>query len=138
MIAKEQLTAHLAWLNDEKGGVRLELRGADLRGANLSYADLSYANLRYANLADIKLWGTVGNMQEIKCMQIEKYKIAYTVDRLQIGCEQHSIEGWKAFDDRRIIQMDGKDALVWWKKSKPLIMQTIELFPAVDWRKTDA
>jgi hypothetical protein len=55
MDIKEVLKKHLAWLNDEEGGERADLRRADLSDAdlswaNLSCADLSGANLRCANL----------------------------------------------------------------------------------------
>ena len=56
---------HKAWLTDEDGGERADLRGADLRGAdlssanlrgaNLSSADLSSANLRSADLSSANL-----------------------------------------------------------------------------------
>lgn len=63
---KRKLELHRKWLNDEEGGVKLDLRNTNLRhtdleGANLKYADLSYtdlscANLKYVNLihADLK------------------------------------------------------------------------------------
>ena len=63
---KEKLELHRKWLNDEEGGVKLDLRNTnltnidlrctDLRYADLSYADLSCANLKYVNLihADLK------------------------------------------------------------------------------------
>ena len=51
----EILAAHKLWLNDEEGGVRADLSGANLRGANLSEADLSGADLRGANLSEADL-----------------------------------------------------------------------------------
>ena len=69
---KEILDNHKKWLNDEPGGKKAnlsgadlsgadlryaDLRGADLRGANLRYADLSFANLRYADLRGANLRG---------------------------------------------------------------------------------
>lgn len=52
----EILEKHLKWINDENGGERANLSGADLRIANLSGADLRVANLRVANLrgADLR------------------------------------------------------------------------------------
>ena len=72
---QERLEKHLAWRNDEEGGVRftairedlrgVDFHGANLRGADLRYAaltdadltdaDLRYADLRYANLTDADL-----------------------------------------------------------------------------------
>ena len=49
---KNVLDLHRKWLNDEDGGVRADLRGANLWGANLRGA-----NLRGANLWGANLWG---------------------------------------------------------------------------------
>ena len=53
-ITKEQLDnvlrKHALWVENESGGERADLSGANLRGADLSGADLSGANLRRANL----------------------------------------------------------------------------------------
>jgi len=54
----------------------------------------------------------------------------YTEDRLQIGCENHSTSEWKEFDNKRILEMDGKQALTFWNNYKDYIFQTIELSPA--------
>ena len=125
---KEILAKHRKWLFDEEGGER-----ADLRYADLSYADLRYADLRSANLSFLALWGVVGNMGVIRSIQLETYAIAYTFDTLQIGCEQHLIEEWKVFDDERIIRMEGKAALRFWRKWKDTIFQLIEMSPADKW-----
>ncbi len=63
---KEKLELHKKWLNNEKGGVRLNLSYTDLTNANLyevnleggdlSYADLSYTNLTNANLSYTELY----------------------------------------------------------------------------------
>jgi uncharacterized protein YjbI with pentapeptide repeats len=110
------------------------LSSANLRSADLSSANLRSANLRSANLSDLKLWGVIGNMGVIRSIQVETYAITYTFDTLQIGCEQHSIEEWKGFDDARIIMMDGKDALKFWRKWKDVVFQIIEIAPADKWQ----
>ena len=50
------LDKHKAWINNEPGGERADLRGADLREANLREANLRGADLREANLrgADLR------------------------------------------------------------------------------------
>ena len=124
------------------GGANLggaDLRGADLRSANLRGADLGDANLRGANLsganlggADLggaNLRGAIGNMTQIKSMQIEQYQIVYTSDRLFIGCKNFSINEWKNFDDSEITKMDS-GALEWWKNWKDIIFQIIDISPA--------
>ena len=60
-MTKEQLNKvlekHKKWLNDEPGGERANLRGADLRGANLRGASLREADLWGANLREADLRG---------------------------------------------------------------------------------
>jgi len=51
----EVLILHKAWMNDEPGGVKANLFGADLRGANLCVANLRGANLRGADLRGANL-----------------------------------------------------------------------------------
>jgi len=52
---KEVLELHKKWLDNEKDGVRANLRGADLCGADLREADLSVADLRGADLREADL-----------------------------------------------------------------------------------
>ena len=117
-----------------------DLRNADLRNANLSDANLWNADLWNANLRNANLWNAdlrnadlrnaSGLNDYVKCIQIDTYAIAYTSDVMQIGCERHTISEWAEFDDKRILEMDGKTALKWWRKYKSWIFQTIELRPA--------
>jgi len=51
---KEICLKHIKWINDEDGGERADLSGANLFGANLSGADLSGANLFGASLSRAK------------------------------------------------------------------------------------
>ena len=105
-------------------------KGISLENANLENANLENAILTNANLENANLWGCVGNKVNIKSLQLETYDIVYIKDFLQIGCEKHSIEDWKTFDDIRILEMDGKQALEFWNKYKSHIFNTIELSPA--------
>ena len=54
---KKVLDSHQKWTNEEDGGERADLRGADLRGATLRGADLRWAELRGANLRGANLRG---------------------------------------------------------------------------------
>lgn len=47
---QEILEKHKKWLNNEEGGERADLRGANLRGADLCEADLRGANLDFSCL----------------------------------------------------------------------------------------
>ena len=106
-----------------------DLRGADLSYANLCDANLSYANLSDANLSDASLWNCAGNGRELKTVQTGIWQITYSAEVIQIGCQQHSIEAWKAFSDEEIAKMDVR-AFAWWKVWKPVLMQIIEVSPA--------
>ena len=113
------------------------LRGANLGEANLRGADLGEANLRGANLwgADLRganLRGCAGNRNELKSIFISgTYSITYSFEYLQIGCERHKITDWWEFDDTRILNMDGKTALKWWREWKDTLKMLIEKSPAV-------
>jgi len=102
--------------------------------AILEYAprplDLSALDLRDASLWGASLWGCAGERKRIKSIFIsDTYPITYTIDRIQIGCKNHSIEDWKSFDDYEISEMDYA-ALEWWNDHKDFIFKTIERFPA--------
>jgi len=112
-----------------------DLRGADLQGANLYGADLQKADLYGANLYGADLRGAnlrgadlqcSGNMKELRTMQIDTYKIGFTLDTLQIGCQRHLIKDWKEFTNDKIAKMDS-NSLAWWNKWKAFIFQAIEL-----------
>jgi len=65
-------------------------------------------------------------MKELRTMQIDTYKIGFTLDTLQIGCRRHKIEEWKSFSDEEIAKMDD-GALEWWGHWKDFIFKAIEL-----------
>ena len=116
------------------------LNGANLNGANLSranltranltHAKLTHANLTRANLDYAKLDGASGNLNNIKSVFCDTYPVTYTAEVMQIGCQCHKLEDWWSFDDARIIEMEGKTALKWWRTWKPILQQIIATSPA--------
>ena len=110
-----------AYLNDA------DLSGADLRGAYLRGVDLRGAYLRGADLRGAYLSGAIYNGEKLdkEPMQIIglKYFILITKEQIKIGCEIHKAEEWGNFDDKRILEMEGKEALSWWRKNKELIFK---------------
>ena len=105
MDLKQILELHKKWLNNEDGGKRAYLSGADLSSAYLSSANLSGANLSSANLsgadlrsADLRsadlsgadLWDVTGNKKEIFTFQTNRYTVVIYRDRIQIGCKNFS------------------------------------------------
>ena len=146
MDLKQILKLHKKWLNDEDGGKRANLSGADLRGAdlsgadlrgaylsgaNLSGADLSGADLRGADLsgADLSganLWDVTGNKKEIFTFQTNKYTVVICQDRIQIGCKNFSQSEWFNFSDDEITEMDS-EALDWWCTHKQHVKTWCEM-----------
>ena len=129
------------------------LRGANLRGANLSDANLSDANLSYANLSDANLSDANLSYANLSCAYLSgaylsganlsgaKWRDGITINRaplqlsglhwavyilddhMQIGCELHTLAEWAAFDDARIVEMDGKNALRFWRNHKAALLE---------------
>jgi len=136
--------ADLTWANLTRADLtRVDLAWADLTWANLTRADLTRANLTRAdltraNLTGANLTGADGVNDFVKCMYVETYPITYTSNAIQIGCERHAITEWAEFDDKRILEMDGKSALKFWRKYKAWIFQTIDLAPAMPTKTEEA
>ena len=121
-------------------------RGANFRWADFRWADFSEANFSEANFIEADFRGAdfseanfreadfrgdsyqycIGNMREIKSMQLDTYLIVFNKHFLAIGCQQHSIEKWKNFTDDEIENLDN-GALEWWNKWKDFIFKAIEL-----------
>ena len=85
-----KLESHKKWLNNEKDGIKLDLRhaylqGADLQGAYLRGADLRGANLRYADLQGANLQGA--NLQgadlDFSCLPLWCGGVDFKIDEKQ-------------------------------------------------------
>jgi hypothetical protein len=123
-----------------------DLRGADLRGADLSGADLGGADLRWAILQGADLGGAdlgganlrganlndcIGNMSEVKSMQIEEWPVTYTADTLQIGCQRHPISRWRGWrNDLKWIRAMHRSAEAWAERHLDLVLAMIDASPA--------
>ena len=110
---------------------RASLSHADLTGADLRGADLSSANLSHASLRDAKLL-CAGNMREIKTLQVDTWRVAYTSTTLQIGCQTHPIEKWRKWNSAAGRKwVDGMDdsALAWADRHLDLILKIIDASP---------
>ena len=142
---KTILDKHGKWLRREEGGEKANLSYADLSYANFSYADLRYANLRHANLssADLRYADlSSANLSSANLRSADlhgekldksplfiyglKYDVLITKEQIKIGCEFHKVSEWELFDDKCILEMDGKEALEWWRIYKPILMKLNE------------
>ena len=111
------------------------LARANLVGANLAGANLADANLAGANLADANLAGAVGNMAEVRSMQIDRWPVTWTTApdgdvTLQIGCQRHSLTLWEKSDPRWIAAMDD-GATEWWGRWREPLLAIVKANPAV-------
>ncbi|MDY0271928.1 MAG: pentapeptide repeat-containing protein [Advenella sp.] len=106
------------------------LTRANLTRANLYGANLYGANLYGANLTHANLYGASGNLNHLKSVFCDTYPVTYTAEVMQIGCQRHKLEDWWNFDDKRILEMDGKQALKFWRIWKPILQQIIATSPA--------
>jgi hypothetical protein len=112
-----------------------DLRGADLRGADLRGADLCGANLYGADLGDADLYGAnlygadlggaelEGEKLAIAPIQIDGLVWLVTISEsyMRIGCQRHTHDEWKGFDEETISDMSG-DALEFWKHHKSWLL----------------
>ena len=115
---------------------RAHLSGADLSGAYLSGADLSRADLSGAYLSGAYLSGAyLSGAKWRDAIAINRAPLmlagltwdVYILDQhMQIGCELHAIAEWREFDDARITQMDGRDALRFWRAHKATLLALAE------------
>ena len=111
------------------------LADANLADANLAGADLTGANLARACLADACLWGTSGNMVEVRSMQVDLWAVTWTTSFdgeviVQIGCQRHPLRLWEKSDPRWIAAMDGR-ATEWWAKWREPLLAIVKANPAV-------
>ena len=74
---KEKLELHKKWLNNEKGGVRLDLSNADLRNVDLENANLRCADLRRANLINANLEGVDLSYADLKGANLSYANLSY-------------------------------------------------------------
>ncbi|MBP4187407.1 pentapeptide repeat-containing protein, partial [Acinetobacter baumannii] len=107
-----------------------DLFGANLRGANLRGADLFGANLRGANLRGADLFGA--NLRGAKAAPLIVYGLRWNViisglGKMRIGCQEHSVEDWKSFDDARITRMDS-EALEFWNQHKSMLLNMCDSY----------
>ena len=98
------------------------LIGANLAGANLAGANLAGANLAGADLTGAK-WrnGIVINKPPIQIFGLH-WRVTILDSHMQIGCELHALADWAAYDDKRIAEMDGREALRFWRAHKDVLL----------------
>lgn len=59
---------------------------------------------------------------------VGSYNITITPKHIKIGCQHHSKTAWFNFTNKEIMKMDGEEAVIWWKKWKPILKQICDSF----------
>ena len=121
LIAANFTDASLAGANLVEASLsRASLVATNLARANLDRANWVSANFTGANFVGAK-WRDEITLTRAP-LQICNIPNGWTVtildEHMQIGCELHSHKDWVAFDDRRILEMDGRRALEFWRANK--------------------
>ncbi len=125
------LELHKKWLNDEQGGVRANLRGADLnyaslREADLRDADLSYANLREANLRGADLRDASLREANLSYASLREADLSYAnidFSQLNLSCKglnfkiDEQIAKQLAYHLINLMQHSNIDTNKWFKKA---------------------
>ena len=133
--------ANLRFANLHGADLRFaNLHGANLHGANLHGADLRDANLRFVNLHGANLHGADLRFANLNNADLHGAKNAALlingmhwdviidgIGNMQIGCQFHSIEGWKGFSDALINKMD-ENALDFWNKNKAMLLSICDSY----------
>ena len=88
-----------------------DLRGANLCGANLCDADLCGADLRGANLCGAGLRGAENAPLVINGLQW--LVVIDGLGSMKIGCQYHSIDEWRGFDENQISNMSSYAPQFW-------------------------
>ena len=108
------------------------LDGANLDGANLVWANLAWANLAWANLDGANLDGAnlarakfgdgVTAARGIRQVLGLRWPVTIFDNHMRIGCQLHSLADWATFTKRDIVEMDGTDALLFWRRHKAMLL----------------
>jgi len=89
---------------------------------NLTGCDFSWCNFNHSIFKDTIITDAGDVINKIPT-QITGFKWPVTIfeHHMKIGCEIHRISDWKAFDDKRINEMN-LGALDFWKKNKQFLL----------------
>ena len=102
---------------DLSSGLRNALEKATQARANLAGASLAGANLAQATFGD-------GVTAERGIRQVLGLQWPVTIfdNHMRIGCQLHSLADWATFTNRDIVEMDGTDALLFWRRHKAILL----------------
>ena len=101
---------------------RASLVWASLVWASLVWASLDGANLARANLDRAKFGDGVTAERGIRQVLGLRWPVTIFDNHMRIGCQLHSLADWATFTKRDIVEMDGTDALLFWRRHKAMLL----------------
>ena len=96
------------------------LDGASLAGAYLDGASLAGANLARASLAGASLDGEALTKAPLSVLNLT-WPVLITEGYMRIGCQRHTHEEWRSFDDAAIAEMEPRAADFWGRWGQALL-----------------
>ena len=99
---------------------RASLAGASLDGANLARASLAGAYLAGAYLAGASLDGEALTKAPLSVLNLT-WPVLITEGYMRIGCQRHTHEEWRSFDDAAIAEMEPRAADFWGRWGQALL-----------------
>ena len=91
---KNILRSHAQWLENDSG-IRANLKEANLHGANLA--------------------GAVGNMREVRSVQLSRWPVVICAERMWVGCVCKTLREWKSLTPPELARID-QTASEWRKR----------------------
>ena len=90
--------------------------GGNFRGGNFLGGNFLGGNVRGGNF--------LGEKITLKPLSIYglRWTVVITDARMMIGCQIHPLADWATFDDKTIAEMDGRDALRFWRDHKDALL----------------
>ena len=125
---QEHLDLHKKWLNNEEGGIRLNLHGADLHGADLYGANLRVANLRYADLQGADLQGA--NL-DFSCLPLWCGGLNFKIGEKQAKQLLYHVVNLMRYSDIDASKILKKNAYKWLKDSHLVIEHHLPILKEV-------
>ncbi len=75
---------------------------------------------------DARVYGNARVSDRVINLIFKEYSCTLVKEYIAIGCQNHTYERWKNFNDYEIAKMDGPDGLQWWHKYKDIILSIWE------------
>ena len=99
----------------------LRMRHA-LEKATQAWANLDGASLVWASLDGAKFGDGVTAERGIRQVLGLQWPVTIFDNHMRIGCQLHSLADWATFTKRDIVEMDGTDALLFWRRHKAMLL----------------